>query len=103
MRLTVFVIGLIAILSAPASAQVLSWQGVGSVRLGMTVAEAERALNAKLGRVDLPFSEEGDVTRRADREDEALYYVIEKGRIVPMTVFWPTTGNQTPTLLTQTE
>ena len=94
MRLTVFVIGLIAILSAPASAQVLSWQGVGSVRLGMTVAEAERALNAKLGPVALPFSEECYVTGRADGKDEALSYVVENGRIVVMTVFRP--GNKQP-------
>jgi hypothetical protein len=94
MRLTVFVIRLIAILSAPASAQVLSWQRVGSVRLGMTVAEAERALNAKLGPMALPFSEECYVTGRADGNDKALSYVIENGRIVVMTVFL--SGNKQP-------
>jgi hypothetical protein len=99
MRLTVFVIGLIAILSAPASAQVLSWQGVGSVRLGMTVAEAERALNAKLGPVALPYSEECYVTGRADGKDEALIYTIENGRIVVMTVFLPDYRQPNPNIV----
>jgi hypothetical protein len=99
MRLNVFVIGLIAILSTPASAQVLSWQGVGSVRLGMTVAEAELALNAKLGPVALPYSEECYVTGRADGKDEALSYVIEDGRIVVMTVFLPDYRQPNPNIV----
>jgi hypothetical protein len=76
-----------AIMSTPASAQVISWQGVGPVKLGMTVAQAERALNAKLGPVDLPFSKECYVTRRADGKNEALSYVVVDGKIVVMTVF----------------
>jgi hypothetical protein len=99
-RLTVFfVIGLIAILSAPASAQVLPWQGVGPVRLGMTVAEAERALNAKLGPVAGPYSEECYVTGRADGKDQALTYVIENGRIVVMTVFPPDNKQPNPNIV----
>jgi hypothetical protein len=99
MRLTVFAIGLTAILSAPASAQVLSWQGVGSVRLGMTVAEAERALNARLGPVALPFSKECYVTGRVDGKDEALSYVVENGRIVVMTVFLPDYRQPNPNIV----
>src|SRR5437764_57915 len=36
LRFWVLVMGVMAIMSAPASAQVLSWQGVGPVELGMT-------------------------------------------------------------------
>jgi hypothetical protein len=98
-RLNAFVIGLIAILSAPASAQVLSWRGVGPVRLGMTVAEAERALKAKLGPVALPFSKECYVTGRADGKNEALSYVVENGRIVVMTVFLRDDRRPTPNIV----
>jgi hypothetical protein len=99
MRLTVFAIGLMAISSAPASAQVLSWQGAGPVRLGMTVAEAERALNAKLRPVDEPFSNECYVTGRADGKDEALSYVVENGRIVVMTVYLPGRRQPSPNIV----
>lgn len=78
-----------AIIAMPAHAQVMSWQGVGPVNLGMTVAEAERALNGKLEPMGPPFSEECWVTRRADGKDEALYYVVVNGKIVVMTVSLP--------------
>jgi hypothetical protein len=55
----------------------------------MTVAEAERALHAKLRSVDLPFSKECYVTGRADGRDKALSYVVVNGKIVVMTVFLP--------------
>jgi hypothetical protein len=89
MRLWTSAMGVMMSASIAAHAQVLSWQGVGSVRLGMTVAEAERALHAKLGPVDLPFSKECYVTGRADGRDKALSYVVVNGKIVVMTVFLP--------------
>jgi hypothetical protein len=89
MRLWTLAMGVMMSTSIAAHAQVLSWQGVGSVRLGMTVAEAERALHAKLGPVDLPFSKECYVTGRADGRDKALSYVVVNGKIVVMTVFLP--------------
>jgi hypothetical protein len=76
-----------AILSMPAHAQVLSWQGVGPAKLGMTVAEAERALNAKLGGVEQPYSKDCYVVSRADGKDEALSYVIVDGRIAVIYLF----------------
>jgi hypothetical protein len=87
MRFQVLMASAMAMMSMAANAQVLSWQGVGPVRLGMTVAEAERALNAKLAPVALPFSKECYVTGRADGKDEALAYVIQNAKIVVMTVF----------------
>src|ERR1700681_4305677 len=87
MRFQVLMASTMAMMSMAANAQVLSWKGVGPVRLGMTVAEAERALNAKLAPVALPFSKECYVTGRADGKDEALSYVIQNAKIVVMTVF----------------
>jgi hypothetical protein len=87
MRFKILMASAMAMMSMAANAQVLSWQGVGPVRLGMTVAEAERALHAKLAPVALPFSKACYVTERADGKDQALSYVIENGRIVVMTVF----------------
>jgi len=94
MRFKVLMAGAMVMMLAAANAQGLSWQGVGPVRLGMTVAEAERALGAKLGPVALPFSKECYVTGRADGKDEALSYVIENAKIVVMTVFLP--GDKQP-------
>jgi len=48
-------------------------------------AQAERALNAKLAPVALPFSKECYVTGRADGKDAALSYVIVNAKIVVMT------------------
>ena len=87
MRREVLMASTMAMISMSANARVLSWQGVGPVRLGMTVAQAERALNAKLAPVALPFSKECYVTGRADGKDKALSYVIENAKIVVMTVF----------------
>lgn len=80
-------VALLAITSLSASAHEFSWQGVGPVRLGMTVAQAERALKAKLGPVSPPFARDCYVTGRTDGRDKALSYVIVNGRIVVVTVF----------------
>jgi len=87
MRLWIFAIGAIALAPISASAQVLSWRGVGPVELGMTVQEAERALNAKLGPADEPFSRDCYVTQRADGKEQALSYVVVDGKITVVTVF----------------
>ncbi|WP_315743223.1 MULTISPECIES: hypothetical protein [unclassified Bradyrhizobium] len=99
MRFVTFVMGLLPLMSMPANAQVSSWQGVGPVELGMTVAEAERALSAKLGPAELPFSKECYVTSRADGKDEALSYVIENDRIVVMTIFLPDYRKPNPNIV----
>jgi hypothetical protein len=94
MRLKFLIAGTMALMPVAANAQVLSWQGVGPVRLGMTVAEAEQALGTKLAPVALPFSKECYVTGRADGKDEALSYVVENAKIVVMTIFLP--GDKQP-------
>jgi hypothetical protein len=87
MRPCILAMAAIAFTSISASAQVLSWQGVGPVELGMTAQEAERALNVKLGPVALPFSKDCYITGRADGKEEALSYVVVDGRIAVMFVF----------------
>ena len=94
MRFWTLVMGMMMSTSISAHARSLSLQGLGPVRLGMTVAEAERALHAKLEPVDLPFSKECYVTGRADGRNKALSYVVVDGKIVVMTVFLP--GDQVP-------
>jgi len=69
------------------TAHELSWRGVGPVNLGMTVAEAEHALNARLGAMEPPYTKECYVTSRADGKDEALSYVIIDGRIAVIYLF----------------
>jgi hypothetical protein len=86
MRRMFFVIGAISVLSTPAHSQVVSWQGVGPVRLGMTVDAAERALKARLKPRDIPYSDDCWLTERADGEDGALSYVIWKGKIAVISV-----------------
>lgn len=99
MRIRFLIASVILMISMAANAEGVSWQGVGPVRLGMTVAEAERALNAKLKPADLPFSKECYVTARADGKDEALSYVIQNGKVVVMTVFLLGYGQPNPNIV----
>jgi hypothetical protein len=86
----VFVVGAIAVMARPASAQVLSWDGVGPVQLGMTVEQAERALQAKLKPRGLPYNyEECYETWRADDKERAIGYVVENGKIAVINIFDP--------------
>jgi hypothetical protein len=95
MRRMFFLLGAVATLSTPAQSQVVSWQGVGPVRLGMTVDAAEHALMAPLNPKDIAFLNDCWVTQRADLKDEALTYVVEHGKIAVISVYPPqgqTTG-----------
>jgi hypothetical protein len=94
MRRMLFVIGAMAILATPAKSQVLSWQGLGPVRFGMTVDEAERALMAPLKPRDIGFSDDCWVTERADGKDEVISYVVEHGKIAMISLL-PTKGQTT--------
>src|ERR1700743_865120 len=99
MRLWLFAMGAIVLTPISASAQFLSWRGVGPVELGMTVQEAERALNAKLGSVDAPFSKDCYVTGRADGNEKALSYAVIDGRITVMSVFLPNEQRPDPNIV----
>lgn len=76
------------LLTTPAFAETLSWDGVGPVRLGMNVKAAEQALKTKLLPRQLPFEDDQCyVTWRADGQDPGLGYVIEKGRIAVIQIY----------------
>src|SRR5262249_18812218 len=80
------------------AAEVLSWQGVGPVQLGMTVKAAERALGTKLAPRDLTFTSDACyVTGRADKVDPGIGYVIEDGKITVIHVF--SSDGQVPDVL----
>ena len=82
-------------LAMPARAEVLSFQGVGPVQLGMTVKAAERALGTKLEpRSDVYISDRCYETWRADKKDPGIGYVVEDGKITVVQVYSP--DGQTP-------
>src|SRR6185312_17484147 len=88
MRRVVYVMSAMAMLATPASAEVLSWQAVGLVQLGMTVKAAERALGAKLGpRSAVYISEECYETWRANGKDPGIGYVVVNGKITVIQVY----------------
>lgn len=69
--------------------RVLTFDGLAPVRVGMTVAEAEAALGAKLQPLDTSdgaSSESCWYTRRIDGIDQALPYMIQDGRIARIDV-----------------
>ena len=86
-------IALMAMMAAPAMAQVVSFMGAGPVQLGMTVEAAERSMGTKFAPISLPFSEDCWITGRADEKDKAISYVIENGKIVRID-FSPREGEQ---------
>ncbi|MHB1205002.1 MAG: hypothetical protein ACYCZX_05510 [Rhodospirillaceae bacterium] len=76
--------------SANAADQILTPDGLGPVRIGMTVSQAEKALGAKLK----PFNPTDGYstascwqTHRADEPDAAVIYMIWYGKIVRIAVY----------------
>jgi hypothetical protein len=79
-------------------------QGLAPVRLGMTIAAAERALHARLGRLSRSsqgFSNEPESSescwlwRRRDGRNSNIAYMSEQGRIVRIDISATTTGKRT--------
>jgi hypothetical protein len=98
MRCVLFVISAVVMLVMPARAEVLSFQGVGPVQLGMTVKDAERALGTKLEPRSLVYtSDECYQTLRTDRKDPGITYVVEDGKITVINVF--SSDGQTPDVI----
>jgi hypothetical protein len=82
----------------------LTTDGLAPVRIGMTLAEAEAALGARL---KMYFAEEDNdpnscgTGARADGKNADVYYMVEKGRVVRVEVVTLDTGTPTsPTILT---
>jgi hypothetical protein len=98
MRRVLFVISAAVMLVTPARADVLSFQGVGPVQLGMTVKDAERALGTKLeARSDVYISDACYETWRADKKDPGIGYVVEDGKITVIQVY--SSNGQTPDVI----
>lgn len=89
MRCELLAISAVLMLMMPArAAELLSWQGVGPVKLGMTVSDAESALGTKLApRSDVYTSDACYVTRRDDNKNPGITYVVEEGKITVINVF----------------
>ncbi len=98
MRRVSFLILATLMLVTPTRAEVLSWQGVGPVQLGMTVKAAERVLRAKLEPRSLAYtSDKCYQTLRADKKDPGITYVVEDGKITVINVF--SSDGQTPDVI----
>jgi hypothetical protein len=87
-----FVVGIAALLAINlrSKQQVLTFDGLGPVRIGMTVPEAETALGAKLAPLDKTngIDTEGCwTTGRADNTDRGISYMIWDGKIVRIYIF----------------
>jgi hypothetical protein len=78
----------VLLLTTPAAAETLSWEGVGPIRLGMGVKAAEQALKTKLFPRQAPFEDDQCyVTWRADGLGPSLGYVIERGKIAVIQIY----------------
>jgi hypothetical protein len=85
MSLSVMVLCL-AVTSARAADQVLTFGGMGAVRIGMTVAETEKGLGTKLKSLYPATSDACWFGGRADGIDAQVSYMIQNGKIVRIDV-----------------
>jgi len=98
MQRVLFVISATVMLVTPACAEILSFQGVGPVQLGMTVEDAERAIGTKLEPRGPAYTSDACYqTLRADKKDPGITYVVEDGRITVINVF--SSDGQTPDVI----
>lgn len=67
--------------------QVATMEGIGPVKIGMTVQEAERALGAKLDPISSEFGTECWITSRSDNKDRAIQYMVEDKNIAAIDVY----------------
>jgi hypothetical protein len=71
----------LALVAAAPAPRVLEPQGLGPVRIGMTVAAAERALGARLRPSDPTSDKNCSYFERRDRREKGVVYMVEHGRI----------------------
>lgn len=92
--------------SAPGSAadQLLTFMGLGPVRIGMTLAQAERALGAKLKSIYPDMPEACWFGNRADGVDGPISYWIENDKVVRIDIndsAWPSAERVVPPVATE--
>lgn len=71
------------------ASQVATMEGIGPVKIGMTVQEAEHALGAKLDPISPPFYKECWITSRSDKKDRVIQYMVEDENIAAIDVYPP--------------
>lgn len=76
------VLSLAAVAAEEVPDQVLTFDGLVPVRIGMTVAQAENALNANFKPMDPNYDERCGITNRADGVDPQISYMIQYDKIV---------------------
>jgi hypothetical protein len=87
----------VAMALSPLPPPALTMEGYGPVKVGMTRAQAESALGAKL---EMFFAEENDPNscgtgKRADGKNPDVYYLIEDGRVARVEIVTIDTGTPT--------
>jgi hypothetical protein len=96
MDVRVAILMAVLLVSAPAAAQqqrsVLENGGVGKVRIGMSVKEAERVIGAGLRSLVSAYGPGCWLAVRADGIDPGLSYMVENGRITRIDVGTPREG-----------
>ena len=103
-RWIVRVVALMSLLAAmaPAAAQqerVLGSGGLGKVRIGMDVQEAERAIGSRVRSLVPGYGPGCWLAVRADGIDPGVSYMVESGRITRIDIVTPQDG-KAPTILT---
>jgi hypothetical protein len=77
-------------IAGAAQNQVISLEGVGAVRIGMSLAAVEQALGARLDPLnDLVFSPSCWVTQRADRVDPGVQYTFKDQQLARVDIWQP--------------
>ena len=71
----------LALVAAAPAPPVLDPQGLGPVRIGMTVAAAERALGTRLRPSDSDGGDDCSYFERRDHREKGVAYMVERGRI----------------------
>lgn len=71
------------------ASEVATMEGIGPVKIGMTVEQAEQALGAKLDPISPPFYKECWITSRSDKKDRTIQYMVEYENITAIDVYPP--------------
>jgi hypothetical protein len=82
---------LVAAWRSDTAAAILTPYGLGPVRIGMTIRQAENALGATL-EIDDDYDKACGFVDRKDGRDENVAYMVEFGRITRIDVFQPDKG-----------
>jgi len=90
--LALVVVGLTQHPAAAIAERVLTTDGLGAVRIGMSVSQIERALGARVKPDPKEASEPCWFAVRADGTDPSVGYMIELGRVTRIDVFVPLSG-----------